>query len=85
MAIELNRAWILDEDGEAVGETNFVVTIKWLNTVFERLNNTSKFVCKYNDLEDFLEVYEPETDGELMYQEAIKDNALIEDLGIVMY
>jgi hypothetical protein len=82
---ELNREWIYDEDDETIGETNFVVPTKWLNETFDRLNNENKFVCKYANFEDFEETYEPETDGELIYQEAIKDKTLIEDLGVVMY
>ena len=82
---ELNRAWIEDEDGDAIGETNFVVSTEWLVNTFYRLNNKGKFVCEYDDFEDFADSYEPETDGELIYQQAIKDGALKEDLGIVMY
>lgn len=82
---ELNREWIYDDDEEVVGETNFVVPTKWLIEIFNELNNNNKFVCKYNDFEDFEEVYEPETDGELIYQKAIADGVLKEDLGIVMY
>lgn len=82
---ELNRAWILDKDEEAVGETNFVVLADWLVSTFDKLNNENKFICKYEDFEDFIDSYEPETDGELIYQKAIKDGMLKEDLGIVMY
>jgi hypothetical protein len=82
---ELNRAWIYDEDGETIGETNFVVPTKWLVETFDKLNNENKFICKYDDFEDFEETYEPETDGELIYQKAIADDVLKEDLGVVMY
>lgn len=82
---ELNRAWILDEDEDTIGETNFVVPTEWLEETFCKLNEEDKFVCKYEDFEDFTDSYEPETDGELIYQCAIKDGALKEDLGVVMY
>ena len=82
---ELNRAWILDEDEDTIGETNFVVPTDWLEKTFYKLNNKNEFICKYDDFEDFIESYEPETDGELIYQQAIKDGALKENLGIVMY
>lgn len=82
---ELNRAWILDKDEETVGETNFVVFADWLVSTFNKLNNENKFICKYKDFEDFIDSYEPETDGELIYRQAIKDGMLKEDLGIVMY
>ncbi len=77
---ELNRAWILDEEEEPIGETNFVVPGKWLAKLY-----SDKYANEYNSLNEFLEVYEPEVDGEFIYQEAIKDGVLIEDLGVVMY
>lgn len=83
---ELNRGWIIDEETEeTIGETNFVVPTKWLKESFNELNNENKFICKYDDFEDFIETYEPETDGELLYQKAVADGVLKEDLGVVMY
>lgn len=82
---ELNRAWIYDDDEDTVGETNFVVSAEWLINTFNKLNNEKKFTCEYEDLEDFLDSYEPEIDGELIYQCAIKERKLKEDLGVVMY
>ena len=77
---ELNRAWILDEEDEPIGETNFVVDGKWLKKLFDK-----HFANEYRSLKEFTDVYEPETEGEFIYQEAIKDGTLIEDLGVVMY
>lgn len=78
---ELNRAFIYDEDGEPIGETNFVVSGSWLEKKFydEELETI------WTDLDDFLDVYEPETDGEFIYQMAIRDLALVEDFGVMMY
>lgn len=81
---ELNRGWIYDEE-EIIGETNFVVPTKWLKETFDNLNNDNQFICYYDNLNDFLGTYEPETDGELIYQKAIADGVLKEDLGIAMY
>ena len=80
--LELNRGWIIDEETEEeIGETNFVVPTKWTKDLFER-----KYSDKYyNSFEEFLEAYEPEVDGEFIYQQAIKEGVLIEDLGVVMY
>lgn len=77
---ELNRAWIIDENKNIIGETNFVVSEDWLVKLFE-----NEYIDIYDSLEEFLDVYEPETDGEFIYQKAIKDGVLKEDLGIVMY
>lgn len=82
---ELNRNWIYDNDEETIGETNFVVPTDWLKEVFNELNAKGKFICQYSDFNDFIEIYEPETDGELIYQKAITDGVLREDLGVVMY
>ena len=82
---ELNRAWIYDDKEDAIGETKFVVSAEWLVNTFDKLNNERKFVCEYEDIEDFLDSYEPEADGELIYQCAIKDGMLKEDLGVVIY
>ena len=77
---ELNRAWILDEDDEPIGETNFVVPTKWLVELYN-----DKYANDYDSFDEFIDVYEPETEGEFIYQAAIKDGVLIEDLGVVMY
>ena len=77
---ELNREWICDDDGEAVGETNFVVPADWLAKLYDE-----KFSEQYGSFDDFMDAYEPEVDGEFIYQAAIKDGVLKEDLGIVMY
>ena len=83
---ELNREWIYDEkDEDAIGETNFVVPGGWLIEIFDKLNDNNEFVCKYEDFDDFFETYEPETDGELIYQNAIKDGVLKKDIGAVIY
>lgn len=82
---ELNRGWIYDEDKDTIGETNFIVSTEWFVNTFNKLNNENKFVCKYEDFEGFTDSYTPETDGELIYQCAIKEGALKEDLGVVMY
>lgn len=84
---ELNRKWIYSEDDEdeIIGETNFVVPMEWLLETFKKLNEEGKFVCKYDDFNQFAELYESETDGELLYRLAFEEGGLIEDLGIVLY
>lgn len=77
---ELNRGWIFDEDEDTIGETNFIVSAEWLEKLYNK-----KYANKYSSLDDFLDVYEPEEEGEFIYQEAIKDGTLKEDLGVVMY
>lgn len=78
---ELNREWIYDEETEEeIGETNFVVPARWMKKLFDKT-----YADKYDSLDEFLDVYEPEVDGEFIYQQAIKDGVLVEDLGIVMY
>lgn len=77
---QLNRAWIYDENGnELVGETNFVICTEYLNKIFKEL-----FSDDYKDLNSFLDIYEPEIEGELIYQRAKADGKIIEE-GVNMY
>lgn len=80
---ELNRAWIYDDNDETIGETNFVVPGNWLINFFNDNRKDKYWFIK--DFEEFLDMYEPEEDGELIYQAAMKDEVLIEDIGVVIY
>ena len=75
--IELNRAWIHDDEDECIGETNFVVKESYLKKILPQITD--------DDYEDFLDVYEPETDGEKIYQIALSDNEIVEDIGEFYY
>lgn len=77
---ELNRGWIYDEDGEIMGEINFVVPTKWLGEVFDKY-----FSSVHNNIDVWLDTYVPEEDGEFIYQKAIEDNVLVKDLGSIYY
>ena len=77
---ELNREYIYDDEVEIIGETNFVVPAGWLMELFNK-----EYADRYDSLDDFLDVYEPEVEGEFIYQKAIADGVMIEDLGVVMY
>lgn len=77
---ELNRKYIYDDEVEAIGETNFVVPAEWLMELFDK-----EYANKYASLDELLDVYEPETEGESIYQKAIEDDVLVEDFGVVMY
>lgn len=86
---ELNRAWVYDdEDDDPVGETNFVVPAYWLIDLYKK-HYAEKKTCSghyaYGSLEDFLDIYEPEDEGEFIYKKAIEDGVLVEDIGVVMY
>ena len=84
--IEMNRAWIYDDkDEEIIGETNFVVSEDFAKQAFKKLNEQGTLATKYDDFNDFLETYEPEVDGEAIYQLAIQENQIIENKGTVLY
>ncbi len=70
--IELNRAWIYggDEDGEPIGEKNFVIDVDYLESIFDEL------FPEEESMDEFLETYEPETDGEKIYQRALQDGKI---------
>ncbi len=78
--IELNRAWIYDENREVIGETNFAIREEYLQRIFEEM-----FQDEYDTLSFFLDIYEPEDEGERIYQRAIADGELIQDLGECIY
>jgi hypothetical protein len=76
--LELNRGWIYAEDdidceNDPIGEKNFVISEEYFLSIFSELFPNER------SLEDFLDVYEPETDGEKIYQRALADGKLIED------
>lgn len=81
LEIELNRKWILNKDGETIGEINFVVPMDW----FTRNWNLTPNSQYYENITNFQDTYEPDVDGEWLYQKAIKDGILKEDIGVVMY
>ncbi len=73
--IELNRAWIYgeNEDGEPIGEKNFVIDVDYLESIFDEL------FPEEESMDEFLEGYEPETDGEKIYQRALKDGKIVSE------
>lgn len=79
--VELNRKWIYEEGKEdPVGETNFDVPYTWLEKLYLK-----RYKKQYKSFKEFLENYEPEKEGEFIYQEAKKRGKLIEDIGEVRY
>ena len=83
MEYELNREYIVDDGGEAIGETNFVVSASWL---MANLETICPNVClnTEQDIEDFLNWYEPEIDGEAIYRAAKLADEIVEE-GVNMY
>ena len=72
--LTLNRAWIYSDSAEdPVGEKNFVITTKYFLSIFPKL-----FPLE-SDFNRFLDVYEPETDGEKIYQQAVRDEQIIDE------
>lgn len=80
--LELNRAWLYDdEDEDPIGETNFVVPENWCRKIWEE-----NFKKRDDDtFDEFLDVYEPEGEGEFIYQKAILEKVLLEDIGEIYY
>ena len=71
---ELNRAWIYNDTcDDPVGEKNFVISKKYFLSIFPKLFPLEK------DIDRFLDVYEPETDGEKIYQQAVRDGQIIDE------
>lgn len=73
--LELNRAWIYGNgpDKDPTGETNFVIPEDYFVEIFPKLFPDE------DDISFFLDIYEPETDGEKIYQQAKKDGKIIDE------
>ena len=72
--LELNRKWLYDDnDEEVIGERNFVIPTNYFYSLMEM------FGIDEEDASDFLNWYDPETDGELIYEFAVRDGAIIEE------
>ena len=71
---ELNREWLYDKKDEEIiiGEKNFVIRQEYLSDIFSEL-------FPNEDFDTFIEWYVPETDGEKIYQRALKDHEVIEE------
>ena len=54
---------------------------------YDSKNNTilQSYSQYYENITNFQDTYEPDVDGEWLYQKAIKDGILKEDIGVVMY
>ena len=76
MELELNRAWIYDkesiENDEPIGERNFVISGEYFISIFYE-------IFPNENIHDFLDYYEPEKDGEMIYQRAKADGKIIEE------
>ena len=72
--LQLNRRWEYDNDGETIGQHAFVVTEDYAKKVYEEL-----FADRYDSFKDFLDVYEPETEGQAIYDKAAADGVLIDE------
>lgn len=67
----------MDDTGEVMGETNFVISEAFLLSHWKECP-----ICgQEENVEDFLEAYVPEDDGQYLYDLAKKSGNLIEDIG----
>ena len=83
---ELNRAWIYNKsDNSRIGATIFVMSTENAKQAFEKLKAQNKLSIVYENFHTFLEMYNPEKDGEEMYQYAKENNLLTDDIGEVIY
>lgn len=72
--IELNRKYLYDYDEEdAIGERNFVVPAEYYYALMADFGMTDA------EASDFLDWYDPEVDGQLIYEFALRDGAIVEE------
>lgn len=94
---ELNREYTYDSGNEVIAEKNFVVSEDYLISIFDELfpgfkkESEKKGLSSYSEgeitffpyMEHFLDIYEPETDGEKIYQKAKQDCRLIKEFDTI--
>lgn len=85
--IELNRGWVCNIFEEEIGETNFVIALDYLKELWLREDVRAKFNSHYgeNDLSLFLDIYDPDTEGQIIYDIAKAEDKIIEDIGVTLY
>lgn len=71
---ELNRKWIVDNTGEIIGETNFIVSEDFLLSHWKECPNYDN----EENIDDFLETYVPEEDGQYLYNLTKETKSLCE-------
>ena len=74
--IELNRGWIYEDDNEdyeVIGERNFVISASYYYSLMDMLGMDD------SEASDFLEYYDPDVDGKLIYEFALRDGAIVEE------
>ncbi len=73
-AVILNRKWVYagGEGENPTHELNFVVEMEWLENIYKSL-------WVDTILDEFLIEYEPETDGEALYQKAKESGAIMDE------
>lgn len=76
MEYELNRKWLYNKDGDLIGEQNFVVSMCDVN---DFINNNYIATGEYENIDDFLNCYEPEVDGQKIYDFLKEKDLIIEE------
>ncbi len=67
---------VYDNDNERLIDHCFVVDAEWLSHMW---NRHLKKLFGYDDLEEFLDVYDPEYEGQIIYMIAEKQNRIIDE------
>ena len=72
--IELNRGWMYEIDDETpIGEKNFVIPAEYYYALMADFGMTEE------EATDFLNWYNSDTDGCLIYEFALRDGAIVEE------
>lgn len=71
---ELTKHREFNEQDEMVREDTFVVSDEYLQTTFSNMFSES-----YDNINLFLDAYDPEIEGKALYEQAFKDDQLIYD------
>jgi hypothetical protein len=70
--LELTKHNQNNSDGELIKEETFVIDLKYFNKVYKELNLGKNYLSK----KEFLDWYDPEEEGLLIYNKAKEDNKI---------
>ncbi len=80
----LNRRWFYSKvNHQPIGETQFVVSYHYLYRIIPVLFPNYQQSDEY--IQSWILNYHPDTEGALVYDMALKDHEIIEDIGRVYY
>lgn len=71
---ELTKDYTLDENGDIASEDTFIVPADWLRNYYEKYKDI--LPTKSDNIDEFLDIYDPKQDGQMMFDAACFDGVI---------